>query len=401
MRLPLEGLYNLFHINFLPGDCDAVNLTIIHEPSRYIMKYRPILINSKNDIRPKRRELQPLIYALCVAVIIAVSAPFHAANAQGDAPVRVLVHNVAKQEFADKVEGLGTLRANESVDLTSTVAELITEINFTDGQRVKAGDVLVRMDAAEERAELAAEQSALNEAKIQLDRLKPLANRGAASQSALDEQRRDYETAKARAEVIKSRIDRRVITAPFDGVLGLRDISVGALVQPGSLITSIDDDSIMKLDFSVPSVFLTNITPGMKIYARSRAMEGKIFEGRVIATSSRIDPLTRSFIVRAVIDNNNYRLRPGLLMNVTIKKDIRTAITIPQEAIIPVGEEKFVYVARQEGDKIIAQKRSINIGGRSGNMAEVISGLEEGELIVTHGAIKLRDGAHIIGVEEM
>src|SRR5690606_6924075 len=126
--------------------------------------------------------------------------------------------------------------------LTSRVTETVTAVNFEDGQRVEAGDVLVEMTSDEESAQLEEEQSTVNEAAKQVERLKPLVEQGAAAQSLLDQRRREYQTAKARLEAVKSRLGDRVITAPFAGVLGLRNISVGALVQPGTKITTLDDD---------------------------------------------------------------------------------------------------------------------------------------------------------------
>src|SRR5690606_30901560 len=150
---------------------------------------------------------------------------------------------------------LGTLQANESVELSATVTERVTAIHFDSGQRVNKGTLLLEMDAAEEKALLAEQQSVLEEAKRQVERLKPLMERGAASQSAMDQAKLDLQTAKSRIAAIESRIQERRIVAPFDGKLGLRNISIGTLAQPGTLISTIDDDSIMKLDFSIPEIF--------------------------------------------------------------------------------------------------------------------------------------------------
>lgn len=211
-------------------------------------------------------------------------------NAEEPAPAQVIVAEAKTIPFVDRIEALGTLRANESVDLSANVAENVEKIGFDDGQRVKRGAILVEMLGTEEAAMLVEAQSTANEAKLQFERASQLAQTGASSVSELDQARRVYETAKARLAAIKSQIKDLVIVAPFDGVVGLRNISVGALVQPGDLITTIDDDSVMKLDFTVPSTFLSAMTPGTPIQARARAFSKEEFTGQITAVGSRGGP---------------------------------------------------------------------------------------------------------------
>lgn len=143
--------------------------------------------------------------------------------------------------------------------LIATVSEIVTDVHFEDGQRVKAGSILVEMTNEEEHSLIEEERSTVAEAKKQYDRLRPLVKRGAASTSLLDQRRREYETAKARLRAIESKLQDRLIIAPFAGVVGLRNISVGALIKPGDVITTLDDDSVMKLDFTVPSIHLASL----------------------------------------------------------------------------------------------------------------------------------------------
>ena len=204
----------------------------------------------------------------------------------------------------DRLEALGTLRARESVVLTASVTETVTRIHFDDGDRVNAGQVLVKMTSAEEHAQL-------EEAKSQYERIKPLAAEGTAAKSLLDERQREWETARARYAAIISRLDDRLIRAPFAGVVGLRNISVGALVGPGDVITTLDDLSEMKLDFSVPTTFLQTLRPDLAIIASTHAYPERRFEGIVKSIDSRIDPITRTVMVRAVLSNPDAVLKPG------------------------------------------------------------------------------------------
>lgn len=329
---------------------------------------------------------------LLLAVLLsAIALPAYTQPKGNTGPTAVIITTAAKREVSDRVEALGTLRANETVTLNSNVTDMVTALRFDDGQRVKQGDVLVEMSNAEESAELKEMQANVSEAGRQVQRLKPLVAQGAASKSALDTQNRNYQTAKAQLEATKSRLKDRIITAPFDGIVGLRNISIGALLQPGMMITTLDDDSVMKLDFSVPSLFLSTLKEGTPIEARTKAYPEIVFKGNVKSIASQVDPITRSIVVRAIIPNDEKILRPGLLMTVTLKKNIRTAIAVPELALITEGANQYVYVV--DGDK--ARKQKISIGAREPGFVEVTQGLKEGDKIVTDGVMKISDGAPI------
>ncbi len=329
--------------------------------------------------------------------IILSSVAFNASMAQNPekSTTPVIVFVAKNQQFSDNVEALGTLRARESVELTSSVTEVIAKIDFKDNQSVKKGDILVEMDTAEEQAELAEQQSFSREAQRQVNRLVPLVKSKTASPSLLDENRRELETAKARMNAIQSRIDQRIIRAPFDGVLGLRDISVGALVQPGSRIITIDDVDVMMLDFSVPEVYLASLKPGLIIEAKTAAYPDRVFKGEIAHVDSRIDPNTRSIQARALIPNDQSLLKPGLLMTVDLQKDPRRTLLIPEEALISNGVNKFVYVVEEKQGKLLTNLRKVTLGARQYGQAEVIEGLSEGENVVTHGTLRVSDGSEV------
>lgn len=309
-------------------------------------------------------------------------------------PPEVIVAVATEKKFSDRIEALGTLRAKESVDLTAKVTETVIEVGFSDGQRVARGDVLVHLSATEEEAMLTEARSTATEAQSQFERSQQLAGQGAASTAQLDEARRVYETARARALAIESRIHDLVITAPFDGIVGLRNISVGALVQPGDLITTIDDDSTMKLDFAVPSSFLPDVTPATPVLAKARAYGNKLFEGEIRSVSSRVDPVTRSVLVRAELPNPDRLLKPGLLMTVELQSNTRTAVLIPEEALMPVGRKNFVMVVGEASEGgTIARRREVKPGGRREGEVEILEGLSPGEQVISRGTLKVRDGA--------
>ncbi|MGD8703478.1 MAG: efflux RND transporter periplasmic adaptor subunit [Desulfosarcina sp.] len=306
--------------------------------------------------------------------------------------VPVIVKAVVTDRFVDRVEALGTLRANETVVLTATVAEIVTAVHFEDGQRVNAGSILIEMTNEEEHALIEEERSTLTEAKKQYDRLRPLVERGAASTSLLDQRRREYDTAKARLRAIESRLRDRLIIAPFGGVVGLRNVSVGALIEPGDVITTLDDDSVMKLDFTVPSIVLATLKTGLPIVATSPAFAGRQFEGIVASINSRIDPVTRSIVVRAVLPNPERLLKPGLLMQVALLKNPRDVLVIPEEALIPSGRDNHVLVVDRSAEPTVARRRQVVTGSRRPGEVEIVAGLEAGELVVVDGTLRARPG---------
>ncbi len=306
--------------------------------------------------------------------------------------VPVIVAKAIQQELVDRVEALGTLRANEQVAVTAQITEIVTALHFEDGQRVQAGDVLAEMTSAEEAAQLREAEAMVRESKEQLDRAAPLAERGVSSEAVLSERRRNYETALAQVEAVKSRLADRRLEAPFGGVVGLRRVSVGALVQPGTVITTIDDDSRMKLDFTVPATYLAALKTGLAIEASAAAFSDRSFEGQIAGIDSRVDPNTRSITVRAIIPNEDRLLKAGLLMTVEVLKNRRLAIIVPEEAVIARGQEAAVYVVDPKIDSPKVERREVRLGARQKGIVEIVSGLREGEFVITDGALRVTPG---------
>lgn len=320
-----------------------------------------------------------IVRAVLVVFGIFLAATPAWAQRGGNRSIPVIIFETELTTFADRIEALGTLRANETVELTAPVADTITAINFEDGARVEAGHVLVEMTNLEERA-------LLTEARAQYNRARDLAESGSITRSLLDQRRRDYETTQAR-------LRDRLIVAPFDGVVGLRTVSVGTYVSPGQIITTLYDDGIMKLDFAVPEIYYTAIELGQLIQATARAFPGEIFEGNISGIDAAIDPVTRSILVRALIPNEDRRLRPGMLMTVEIIRGRRDAIVIPEDAVIVEGRDTFVWVASDDGTT--AERRIVITGGREPGYVEIVVGLAPGENVITHGGSNLRPGAQI------
>lgn len=304
---------------------------------------------------------------------------------RGGGFVTVTTQPVAPREFSDIVEALGTARARESVVLSPRVSDTVREVAFEDGQMVKKGDLLVALEDAEEQAQLEEARANLQEAESQFARTEDLVTRGNASTATLDAQRRRVQEARFRLEAAQARLEDRRIVAPFDGMLGLRQVSEGSLITQNNPITTIDDIDIINLDFSVPERFIATLAPGQKVNARVEAYPGRLFEGTVKTIDSRVDPVTRSVIVRAEVENADHALRPGLLMTVEVISRSWQGLSIPEESVVPSGGRAYVFVTN-EG---VAERRQVTLGIRRPGYVEVTEGLAEGERVVTEGTMRL------------
>ena len=306
------------------------------------------------------------------------------------APVRQMV------DFADTIEALGTTRANESVQLTTNVTETVSAINFDDGQQVKQGDILVILEKSEEEAELKAARAVLDERRAAFERASGLEKKQAMSTAILKEREALLKQSEGIIEAIQARIADRIIKAPFDGVLGLRYISPGTLLRPGDPITTIDDLDPIKVDFQVPSVFLQELHTGLPVKGTVQAFDDRVFEGRINVISTQVDPLTRTLTVRALLANPSGELRPGLLMNIGLSHNLRTALLIPEEAIIQRDTRKFVMLIKHSDDRSIAEERQVTSGRRIPGEIEITEGLGPDDQVVVHGLMRVRSGDQVM-----
>ena len=240
----------------------------------------------------------------------------------GPSVVTVVVAPVISDIFTDEIEALGTTKANESVNLTATTTDKIAKINFTDGMVAKKGQILVELVSDEEIADLRSAVVNAEQQKRDLTRIEGLVKARTLPTARLEDQRTLYKKAKADVQVAQSRIRDRQIVAPFDGQLGLRLVSLGSLITPGTVITTLDDLSVIKLDFTVAEGFLATLKTGQTIIALSEAYPDLKFTGKVSNIGSRIDPTSRAITVRAILPNENRNLRPGMLMRVKVESKL-------------------------------------------------------------------------------
>ncbi|MSQ91308.1 MAG: efflux RND transporter periplasmic adaptor subunit [Gammaproteobacteria bacterium] len=354
------------------------------------------------NISPARRPVMIVIAVLVIAAAVYAYTSRRpdvpAANAIGEsAPesVAVITAPVQQKPIVVRIEALGTAHANEAVDITSKAGNKVIAVRFDEGQWVRRGELLVELDGAQDRAGLAAAEAALAESRSAYERSRGLFTQQAVSQSQLEQIEATLKGNSARVASAQARVADTVIRAPFDGRVGLRRVSVGALVSPGAIITTLDDTRTMKIDFDVPETFLAILKSGLAVTAKSIAYPGESFDGAVESVDSRVDPVTRSIRVRARLPNPQGFLRPGMFLTVVVSREPLPGLVVPEQALVPERGEVYVFVVADGR----ALRRIVTIGRRSPGEVEILTGIAAGERIVIEGTQKIRDGSVVHELE--
>lgn len=309
----------------------------------------------------------------------------------------VVVAEAKLAPFADLLEALGTVHANESVEINPYRADRVTAIHFEDGQDVEKGQLLLELQIDEEQAELLEAQAVLAQRRVVFEQAKQLLAEGVRSQGEFDVAHAEVEAAQARIQRLQATIANHLVRAPFAGTLGFRRVSIGAFVQTDTVLTTLDDLSTVKVDFTIPETWLREVTAGMTLRARSEAFPAATFEGVVKTVDTRLDERTRSATVRAVLANPEHRLRPGMLLVLKVDRGEDPVLQVPEEAIIPRGDAQFVLRV-DAGD--VAREVPVQVGRRRIGAVEIREGLAAGDRVVVEGTVRVQAGApvHVVSL---
>ena len=291
----------------------------------------------------------------------------------------------------NKIFSNGTLVSNEEVDLRSEISGKIVKISFEEGRRVKKGDILIKINDSELQATLKKNIARLTLAKDREFRYKQLLEKNLTSQQEYDTQLSELNSVMADVEFTKAQIEKTEIVAPFDGIIGLRSVSVGSYISPQTKIATLQSINPVKVDFAVPQKYFGLIKEGKTIYLNTTS-GGKIYTGRIYATEPKIDENTRTVKARAIVPNESGELTPGAYVEINIVlENIQDAIMAPTEVVVPdiEGEKVFVY----HGGKAIPQL--IKTGIRTEKEIQITSGLNIGDTVITSGIIQLRPNAPV------
>ncbi|MDH5834584.1 efflux RND transporter periplasmic adaptor subunit [Luteimonas kalidii] len=313
---------------------------------------------------------------------------------EGASAAVVTTAEVTMAPWRDTISALGTVKARESVTITAKVSETVDRVHFDSGDEVEAGATLITLSGNQQQAALQAAEAAAKEAEQQFRRGSELVGQQLIARSQVDTQRATLDAARARVTQMRADIGDRRIRAPFAGMLGIRQVSPGALVTPGTVVATLDDLARVHVDFPVPEVHLAQLQQGQSLTGTSVAWPGAGFDGEVSSIDTRVDPATRAVTVRGDFPNPDRRLRPGMLMQVQLGQASREALVVPEIAVVQVGRDTFVW--RMRGDGTV-ETANIVVGERRAGSVEVVKGLAAGDRIVVEGTGKLRPG---MAVEE-
>ena len=327
-------------------------------------------------------------------IVPGAAGPTANKDAGGIAPGAVAVEAVKVTVMAmpQAITAVGSLRSDESITVRPEVAGRISAILFQEGQRVPKGATLIRLDPAINQAEVEQGRANLKLAQSKYDRAVDLAKSNFISGQAKDEAENNLRVAQAGVQLAEARLAKTEIKAPFSGIIGLRVVSLGDYVKEGADVVNLESIDPLKVDFRVPENYLKHIQVGQALQVQLDALPGKTFEGKVFAVNPLVDAGGRAIVIRAVVRNPDTSLRPGMFTRVRlITRDEKEALVIPEQAIVPQGDEQFVFkVADGRANRI-----KIDVGQRRDGKVEVLKGLAANDLVVTAGHLKIRDGTPV------
>jgi len=310
----------------------------------------------------------------------------------GAGAAAVEVAEARTERAADDIRTIGSLQSDESVQIAPEISGRVAEIAFEEGTRVRKGDVLVRLDPSLARAEVQQARARLVLAQANNQRARTLSQSGNVTDRARDEAVAAFETARAELELAETRLEKHELLAPFDGIVGVRNVSVGAYLGPGTAIVNLENLATLKVDFRVPETQLAAIKVGQPIEVHVDALPDRTFTGKIYAINPLVDVNGRSLQVRGRIDNADGVLRPGLFARIVVRSLVqREVVSVPESAVVPRAGDTFVYVV--DADRAV--ERRVRLGQRRAGAVEVVEGLQAGSRVVTAGQQRLRDGVRI------
>lgn len=311
---------------------------------------------------------------------------------QPEPPATIATTEVKQESWQPSLSAVGSMVAVNDVSVTNEVPGKVAKIQFESGQRVKKGDVLLQLDAEVDRAELKGLQAELQLAEVQFNRAAKLVKERTLSQSDYDEAKARLESAKANVASKRAVIDKKTIRAPFSGLLGIREVDLGEYLAAGSNIVPLQSLDPIYVDYTLPERYLSKLSVNQSVQLTVQAYPNEQYSGHIEALNPGIDPGTRSVRIRAILDNPNGLLRPGMFAEVrTLLPRQNNVLTLPQRAITyaPYGNSVFVVIEK-DGQKVV-QRRQVETGTVRNGDVEILEGLEKGDVVVSAGQNKLRN----------
>jgi len=312
-------------------------------------------------------------------------------------PVAVEVARAESVTLTDDVQAVGSLKSSQGVMLRPEVSGRIARLGFSDGQRVRRGQLLVQLDDTLQRAQLQQAEAQASIARTNLQRSRELLAQNFVSQSAVDQNAASLQVAEAQVALAQAQLARMKVMAPFDGTAGLKLVDVGDYVKDGADIVNIENLAALTVQFALPERYIDRLRTGQAVEVAVDALPGRSFKGRVLAVDSQVDANGRALQVLAEVDNPGALLKPGMFARPRVEFSQRVgAVVVPEEALVPLGASQFVFkvVDGADGQKL-AQRLEARVGLRLPGKVEIVEGLQAGDMVVTAGQARLLRGDRV------
>jgi membrane fusion protein (multidrug efflux system) len=357
----------------------------------------------------RMRYLIPLVVLIAIVAGLGgvkfkqISTLLHAGETMqkmGPPPESVATAVATEDSWEGTLSAVGTVAAVRGVAVSNESPGVVTAIKFESGQTVRAGQVLVELDTSVERAQLASAEARKQLADVGAGRSRALVEREAASKAQLDADEAQLKTSTADSAALKAQIDRKTVRAPFAGRLGIRGVNLGQYLQPGTAVTVLESLGAVYVDFTLPQQYLGDIKTGTPVRVTVAGATGAPLEGTVGAVDPTLDSVTRTIKLRASVPNNKDRLRPGMFVNVeVVRAQKRKLVTAPVTAVVHASYGDSVFVVEDgpsPGAHKVARQQFVRLGGARGDFVAIVDGVKPGQVLVTAGAFKLRNGSPVV-----
>ncbi len=320
--------------------------------------------------------------AMQIRAAIAKSASF------GPPPTAVTTWVARSERWQPVLSAVGSLKAVNGVTVSTDLAGIVSQIAFHSGKPVNKGDLLIDLDAQQERAQLRSAEARRDMAKLELDRQNALVKDGTVSKSAFDSAETEYRQAMAAVDEVRALIARKTIRAPFGGLLGIRQVDLGQYVNVGEPIVALQSVDPILVEFALPQSSLEQVSVGGRLRLKADGLDGAEFGGEITAFDSHLDEATRNLKVRGTVQNPQARLRPGMFFHVEVLLSEEEVICIPASSVnyAPYGDSVFVVKAGH------VEQRFVKLGATRGDQVAVRKGVQAGDEVASSGVFRLRGG---------
>jgi membrane fusion protein (multidrug efflux system) len=364
-------------------------------------------VEVKRAMRTKGRAIGLAIAGVIALVILlagikAMQIAKMKRSPQGMPPTTVTSTEVKEEDWAPILSSVGSVSAVQGAVVSAELAGIVSEINFENGAEAKKGEVLMKLDASQEEALLRSAEAEAQLAQTDLERSRDLAMKKVVSSAELDSAQSKFRRLNAVVDQMRSSIAKKTLIAPFDGQLGIRQVNVGQMINPGQQVVALTALDPVYVDFALPEQHLSRVSQDLEVRVRVDALPGREFKGKLTAINSMVDAATRNLPLQATLENPDHALRPGMFAKVNVVLPVKKSVlAIPATAIsyAPYGDSVFVIEKKKDPksgrESQVLRQQFIRTGETRGDFVTVTNGLKAGEVVVSSGVFKLRNGMEV------